>query len=164
MAEDQQIPGGVPSAFTPEFVEHLRSLEDVPTAQEAELAGPWKVVRTSGGYRILRTWERPELMTSSPGFRFDHPRQALVFSAVLPAVARSPLYRFVEVPSEDGSFLIESEGQILGRAPRFHPELLFAAHVGDWVARSPLSLARLFEAAGPTAQILLGQILGQQAR
>ncbi len=163
MVDDQQFHGRVPSAFTPEFLEHLRSLEDVPTAQEAELAGPWKVVRTAGGYRILRTWEKPELMTA-PGFRFDNPRPALVFSAVLPAVARSPLYRFVEVPSEDGSFLIESEGQILGRSPRFHPELLFAAHVGDWVARSPLSLARLFEAAGPTAQILLGQILGQQAR
>ncbi|HZF10983.1 MAG TPA: hypothetical protein VFE33_19510, partial [Thermoanaerobaculia bacterium] len=48
------------NAFTPVYLAYLREHEEVLTASEAEMAGPWKeepVAGKPGAVAVLRVWE-----------------------------------------------------------------------------------------------------------
>jgi hypothetical protein len=53
MSNDPQSRAGQANAFRPEVLAILDALDEVATAQEAELAGPWKVA-TEAGFALVR--------------------------------------------------------------------------------------------------------------
>ena len=68
-----------------------------------------------------------------------------------------------------GGYGLEEDGHIVGSLRDFDPGAVLGGHFAAYLARTPLSLALLVEAAGPTAQkhvgrILLARVLGENDR
>jgi hypothetical protein len=162
MSDDPQAREAQASVFRSEVLEVLAMLDEVATAQEAELSGPWKVVATPAGFALVRVYEeaadgdRPEAELA------DFP-SALRFFSVLPSVARAPLVEVDREPS-DGWYAVRSEGQAAGRLRVFNERFVQAAHVAESLARSPLSLAALLVSSGPLAIREVGRILERLLR
>lgn len=170
--------GTTDNAFDPSFLEELARRGETPSAQDAEMSGPWTVKPMPGNrWGVFREWEDPDgeggngpAEESSVGLRgddpeavFDHREHALLTAAVLPATGRDPLFKLNPVDRPEGYAVESVWGDrwvgTVGRIPRFHPEIIDALHVAESVVRSPVSLAHLLEAAGPTALRLAGRIL-----
>jgi len=166
------------NAFDPSFLEDLAERGETASAQDAEMSGPWTVKPMPGKrWGVFRDWEDPDgegsngaasdasggLQGDDPEAVFDHREHALLTAAVLPATGRDPLFKLNPVDRPEGYGVESVWGDrwvgTVGRVPRFHPEIIDALHVAESIVRSPVSLAHLLEAAGPTALRLAGRIL-----
>lgn len=145
------------NAFSDRYLDALRERDDVPSALEATSAGPHKLLQLAEGFGIFRMWESPE-KGHKPLAVFRERGVALRFLAVWSLIGREPVFK---APGQAGprGVPVESGGETMGHLQTFNDELLFAAHVVDSILRSPAALAVLFEAAGPLAQEIAGQIL-----
>jgi hypothetical protein len=145
------------NAFAEEYLTLLREREEVPTAFEAERAGPWKIVKTAEGFGLFRLWESPEKGFAPQAVFKDRPT-ALLFLAVWPLAGRSPVYR--TVTGEGGAVeVVETSGESVVRLSVADDHLLEAANVAAWLVRLPFSLAVMAEAGGPGVQEMMGQLL-----
>lgn len=155
---------GPGNAFHPAFLEALGQLGDAPSGSEAELSGPWRVRPSDGGFAVLRQFE-DEGAGDVPEAVFEHREHALLLAAVLAAVGREPTFRLQPSKSEEGFAIDAVWGQrwvnTVGRLQRFQPEVVEALQLADALVRSPIALAHLLEAAGPTALELAGRILSR---
>lgn len=159
MTEERLVPGAQVNAFDPVFLDLLKALDDVDTAQEAELSGPWKLVSTEGGYALLRVYE--EIATGQPPEAvFKDLPNALFFFSVLPSVGRPPLV-VMDSSRRDGGYRLCRDGAPVGQLRVFHEGFVHAAHVADCLTRSPLCLASLLLASGPQAMREVGRILSR---
>ena len=107
------------NAFSPAYLTRLREQEEVLTAAEAEMAGPWKTepVRDKpGAVAVLRT--REELDAGDrPIALWWHPERAQLFTILLPALDREPLVHLVEGETPDGYRSSPSMGSRVRRSP-----------------------------------------------
>jgi hypothetical protein len=157
MDDERQATGRQDNAFAPAFLTLLDELDDVATAAEAEMAGPWKITATDGGYALLRVYDdvrdgrQPEAI-------FNDLPTALRFLAVLPSVGRPPLIE-MESSLREGWHVLKSEGFPVGGLRIFNESFVHAGHVASCLTRAPLSLAALLLASGPQAIREVGRIL-----
>lgn len=145
------------NAFSQKYLDALREQDDVPTALEAESAGPHKLLEIPDGFGIFRLWESPE-KGHPPLAVFQERGVALRFLAVWSLVGQERTFRACGEAGPEW-VPVESGGETVGRLQTFNEDLLFAAHVVDSILRSPASLAVVLGAAGPVAQEIAGQIL-----
>jgi len=157
MTDERQDPERQVNAFSPAFLALLEELDEVETALEAELAGPWKIVATDNGYELLRVYEETG-DGHQPEAVFKDLPSALRFFAVLPAVGRPPLV-VMDNSRREGWFVLTSEGFPVGGLRVFNESFVHAAHVAGCLTRAPLSLAALLLASGPQAIREVGRIL-----
>ena len=157
-----------PNVFSPAFLASLREREETITASEAEVAGPWKreaMIDKRGAVAVLREWEGLE-RGDAPTAVFWHEEVAELFAAVLPAVEREPLFHLAEELGPDGFAITAVYGeqgpQVVGWLPRFEPAWIEALHLAGCLARSPVAMADILEAAGPGAIAQVGSILARR--
>lgn len=165
------------NAFDRSFLDDLARRGEVASAQDAEMSGPWTVKPMSGNrFGVFRDWEEPgaegngggdTATGDDPEAVFDHREHALLAAAVLPATGRDPFFKLNPIDRPEGYGVESVWGDrwvgTVGRIQRFQPEIIDALHVAEAVVRSPVSLAHLLEAAGPTALELAGRILRRKA-
>jgi hypothetical protein len=152
------------NAFSPTYLAHLREQEEVLTAAEAELAGPWKeepVRDKHGAVAVLRVWEDLDA-GDRPVAVWWHPETARLWTILLPALGREPLFHLAEGETPDGYPVVAVYGeqgpQVAGWLDRYEPRWVEALHLMEALIRSPLALATLLEAAGPGAEEQVGKI------
>lgn len=150
---------GPTNAFSSRYLRALREQDDVASGLEAMSAGPFKLVEMDGGHWMFRVWESPEA-GYHPLAVFGDRATALRFMVVWSVMGRERTYRASQGEGPLG-VAVESSGAVVGYLNAFNDELLFAAHVVDWILGSPAALAALFEAAGPLAQEIAGQIMAR---
>lgn len=124
-------------------------------SSEADLAGPWRLASTDRGFALLRDWERLE-DDLKPEAVFSEEPLALLAAAAFPSVSREALFHLRTSPDDSDAFPIETlfgeRGvQTVGWLRLYNPDFLAALQVLATVARSPLALANLLQAAGGTA-------------
>jgi hypothetical protein len=146
------------NAFSEPYLEAVYELDDPSTAREADTSGPLSLVEESGMVALYHAWESPA-KGDAPLAVFHRRETALVFQAIWPAVGRNSLYRLRDAPATRG-YGLEEDGGIVGSLRSFDPGAVVGGHFAAYLARTPLSLALLVEAAGPTAQKHVGRILG----
>jgi hypothetical protein len=156
------------NAFTPTYLARLREQEEVLTAAEAEMAGPWKeepVRGKPGAVAVLRVWEELDA-GDRPVAVWWHPETARLLTLLLPALDREPLFHLVEGETADGYPVLavygEQGSQIGGWFDRYEPRWVEGLHLLEAIVRSPLALATLLEAAGPGAEEQVGRIRARQ--
>jgi hypothetical protein len=148
-----------PNAIDAEFLKRLEEMDEPPTAQEADLAGPWRVEplpeEAGGGFGLFRQWR------SQPFARFESVWMARLVAALLPGLGREAAYRFKEEREPEGWAIQSREawGEVVGHVEVFDPALIDALHVVDGLMRSPRSLALLLEACGKVTLERAGAIL-----
>src|SRR5882724_9377603 len=156
------------NAFTPVYLAYLREHEEVLTASEAEMAGPWKtepVAGKPGAVAVLRVWE--ELHAGDrPVAVWWHPETAQILTLLLPALDREPLFHLVEEETADGYPVLavygEQGSQVAGWLDRYDPRWAEGLHLLEAIVRSPLALATLLAVAGPGAEEQVGRIRARQ--
>lgn len=146
------------NAFAPEFLHRLELEDEPPYAEEADFAGPWRVVPAEGGgFAVLRHWEATE-EGDEPHAVFDSYHLALLAAAVLPALGSS-----VELTlggdGEEIGYPLWSGSSLAGHLRYFHVELVEALELARALVGSPESLSTLLAAAGPTALRHVGRLL-----
>src|SRR5258708_7074243 len=94
------------NAFTREFLSRFDELDEFGP-DEAELAGPWKVVKVGGGYGLIELWQDPE---DKPFAVFEHRATALKFSAALSAASRDPLFSIDQERTTAGFPVFSADG------------------------------------------------------
>ena len=101
------------NAFAPAYLARLREQEEVLTAAEAELAGPWKIEPVPGrpgAVAILRIWE--DLPAGDPPVVvLWHLETARLLSVLLPAIDREPLFHLEEEATAEGFPLVAVYGE-----------------------------------------------------
>lgn len=144
--------------FTNEALARLRLRHEPSTAGEAEMAGPWRVVRlTAGEFGVFR---RGDEEAGEPPFAVLGDRQrALLVAAALPGVGHPEVFKIHPESSDDG-FPILHMGSAVGALSVFYADLAPTLDGLEAVLRSPTALALLLEAAGATALGLAGRALG----
>jgi hypothetical protein len=146
------------NAFSGSYLEAVHELDDPATAHEADTSGPFSLIEEEGMVALYHAWES-SARGDAPLAVFHRRETALLFQAIWPAAGRSSLYRLRDEPAARG-YSLEEEGQIVGSLRSFDPGAIVGGHIAAYLARTPLSLALLVEAAGPTAQKHIGRILG----
>lgn len=152
-----------PNAFAHLFLRRMAERDEPPTAGEADVQGPWRVVAAPGrGYAVIRVGE--DLAEGDrPTAVFRDRSAALLAAAVLPATGREAAYR-LGYEAEPQGYPLWADGEVAGHLQLFDETLTQALHVVDRIARSPLSLAALLEAAGGLALERAGRILVRQTK
>jgi len=155
------------SIFAADFLDLLETGEEPPSLSEAEWGGEWKVVSLDPHcHLVLRSWEEPG--KDRPAAIFTERSFALQCAAVLPLEARPRLFliQTVEPPANHLVLVRDTydtearvEGRPIGEVQPLTEDQVLALHLAGCFARSPLALALLLEAAGPTAIRLAGEIL-----
>ena len=152
------------NAFTPEHLARLREQEEVLTAAEAEMAGPWKEEPVRGKPRavaVLRVWEELDA-GDRPVAVWRHPETARLLTILLPALDREPLFYIEEGETPEGFPVLATYGeqgpQVAGWFARNEPRWAEGLHLLEALIRSPLALATMLEAAGPGAEEQVGRI------
>lgn len=145
------------NAFAAEFLASLEAIDDFATAEEAEMAGPWKLAETPGGYALCEVW-RDLLAGDVPFALFGDRDTALCFLAALSAAGRPALFQARPLP-EGGEHAVASQGKVVGCLEHLPDRLLDFAHLAAHLARSPLALAWVLEASGPASLRRVGEIL-----
>ena len=152
------------NAFRRRFLRRFDERDEPVTALEADMSGPWSVEPVSGeGFGLFRAGEH-----FSRGFRpaavFPDRSLALLAAAVLPGTGREPLLSLDGHPDPGvGAYALRlDDGTVVGQAEQFDEALVDALNVAVSLVRSPLSLAFLLEAAGPTAAARCGAILEER--
>jgi hypothetical protein len=158
------------NAFAPDYLTRLREQEEVLTAAEADLAGPWKtepVPGKPGAVAVLRVWEDLDA-GDLPVAVWWHPETARLLTLLLPALDREPLFHLVEEETADGYPVLavygEQGSQVAGWFDRYDQRWVEGLHLLEAIVRSPLALATLLEAAGPGAEEQVGRIRARQQR
>ncbi|HEX4953256.1 MAG TPA: hypothetical protein VF017_07675 [Thermoanaerobaculia bacterium] len=148
------------NAFDPSYLARLESLDDPASAAPAELAGPWEVVALGQAeFGVFRGWESPE-SGDLPHCIFDDPHLARLAAAMLPALSREPAFRLRADPTLEG-YPVERHGEVCGRTRIWDHDLMQALSLAHELAQQPEALAKLLEAAGPTALELVGKRLAR---
>ena len=154
--------------FSPDFLALLRERDEVLTASEAELAGPWKCEPhpgQPGAVAVLREWESFE-QKDAPEAVLCHDETALLMTVLLPALEREPLFHLSEEETPEGyaiSAVFGEQGvQVAGWLRRYRPEAVQMLHLLECVLRSPAALAALLAAAGCGAVEQAGQIVARR--
>jgi hypothetical protein len=145
------------NAFSERYLAAVRELDDPATAHEADTSGPLSLIEEEGLLALYHAWESGA-RGDAPLAVFRRRETALLFQAVWPAIGRNTLYRLADLPAA-GGYGLEEDGQIVGSLRDFDPGAILGGHFASYLARTPLSLALLVEAAGPTAQKHVGRIL-----
>jgi hypothetical protein len=152
------------NAFSPNYLARLRERDDVLTAAEAELAGPWKidpVPGRPGAVAVLRQWEEMEA-GDPPVAVLWHEETARLLAVLLSIVDRELLFHLEEEATSEGYPLVAVYGeqgpQVAGWLDRYEPRWAEGLHLLEAIIRSPSLLADLLEAAGPGAEELVGRI------
>ncbi|HSS48999.1 MAG TPA: hypothetical protein VLX28_08630 [Thermoanaerobaculia bacterium] len=149
------------NAFSEEFLTRLDTLDEIGSALEAELAGPWKVLATEEGFGLYEPWQDTE---DSPIAVFTDKATALKFSAALSAASREPLFSQEAEPDPEGRFTVVSfQGRQEGWISHFQVRAVDLAHMADFCARSPVALAAILLAAGEATLRKAGEILLKDA-
>jgi hypothetical protein len=150
--------------LTPEFLARLRELEEPASVGEAELAGPWRVEEGARGFAVLRDWQSGK-GGDVPESVWIEEETALLAAVAVGAAGREPLFLLREAEGAEG-FAVETAGakgmEAAGWLRHYHPETVAAMHVLGIVARSPVALARVMQAAGALALEMAGEILGRR--
>ena len=154
------------NAFSSSFLQRIHQRDEPPTAGEADLAGPWRILEMPGrGFGVFRLGESPE-RGHRPTAVFRDRGLALMAAAVLPGNGRDAAFRLHKEAGPDG-FVVEAGdcnacgrgGEPVGHLELFDERLIEALHVAERLARSPEALANLLEAAGPIALERAGAVL-----
>jgi hypothetical protein len=148
------------NAFTREFLSELDE-RDESGSGEAELAGPWKVVKTGDRFGLIELWQDAE---DKPFALFEDRATALKFSAALSAASRDPFFRIDWDRTAAGFPVLSPGGREEGTLSYFHERALDLAHMADYCTRSPYALAAVLEAAGPTTLRKAGVLLLRSLR
>jgi hypothetical protein len=150
------------NAFSKEYLAAVKELDEPSTAHEAETSGPFMLVEQQGMLALFHSWESPD-RGDLPQAVFHHRETALLFQAIWGASGRSRLFRLRPAPDAHG-YGLEQEGRLVGSLRNFDADVVSGGHFVSHLARTPLSLALLVEAAGPTAQRHLGRLLADRLR
>lgn len=145
--------------FTEEALSRLGDYDEPPTALEAELGGLWRVVRLANGYGVVQWGD--EVAGDPPLGRFNARYLALLAAAALPGLGRACGFKVGSEAGEEG-YPLRAEGVEVGALRVFLADLGPALDLLATLLRSPVSLALLLEAAGPTALKRAGRVLGQR--
>jgi hypothetical protein len=148
------------NAFSEEYLEAVREQDEPATSLEAETAGPFSLVEQRGMLALFREWESAA-KGDRPQAVFRQREVALLFQAIWPAVGRSRLFRLRGEPAAEG-YGLEHEGELVGSLQTFNTDAVLGGHFASYLARTPLSMALLMEASGPTSQRHIGRILGNR--
>src|SRR3954470_18851625 len=131
------------NAFSPAYLDRLREQDDVLTAAEAELAGPWKIEPVPGrpgAVAILRIWEDLAVGDPPVGMLW-HLETAQLLSVLLPPIDREPLFYLEEEPASEGFPLVAVYGeqgpQVAGWLDRYEPRWAEGLHLLEAIVRSP---------------------------
>ncbi len=158
------------NAFAPGYLARLREQDEVLTAAEAEMAGPWKeepVLGKPGAVAVLRVWEELDA-GDRPVAVWWHPETARLLTVLFPALDREPLFHLEEGETPDGYPVLATYGeqgpQVAGWFDRYEPRWAEGLHLLEAIVRSPLALATLLEAAGPAAEEQVGRIRARRQR
>lgn len=146
------------NAFSPSFLRRLGRRDEPPTAGEADLAGPWRVVEIPGrGWGLFRLGESPE--DSRPYAVTLSPWLARLIAALLPSLGRDAVYRLDKERGSEGFAVRDGSGQALAFLGLFDVNLVEVLNAVDGLLRSPDSLAWLLEGAGSVALERAGAVL-----
>jgi hypothetical protein len=111
---------------------------------------------------VLRQWESVAAGHEPAGV-FHRRETALLAAAVLPALGREP--RLLLSPEEGpGGFEVRSLSasrglEQAGRLSTYHIDLIQAMNLAESLLRHPLAFVQMLQAAGPTAQERIGELL-----
>lgn len=164
-SKNRSTPSLPPNAFNPDFLRCFGARELLPTAGEANAAGPWVIEELSprvfGVSRIGRSYARGYLPTAV----FLDRSLALVAAAVLPGLGQTPL--LIRRKKEDGGpgyrVMVNLHGETeVGCLGSDAKRLVGRMNTAIYLLRSPESLARLLEAAGGVGLERTGAILDEQ--
>lgn len=144
--------------FTEEALRRLSDWDEPPTAWEAELSGPWQVIRLGDDYGVVQAGKED---AGAPLGRFTSRHLALLAAAALPGLGRGSAFEVQQESGEHG-YPVRREGVDVGALRVFLADLGPALDLLETFLRSPRALALLLEAAGPTALARAGRALGQR--
>jgi hypothetical protein len=152
-----------PNAFDASFLRRLGERDEPPTAGEADVAGPWRIVPIPGhGFGLFREGESLA-RGFMPAAIFPDRFLALLAAAVLPGTGRDPMLRLSKEEDADGFYPVTlDDGQTVGQFQLFNEPLLDAMNDAVHVLGSPASLAYLIEAAGAICLERAGAILDER--
>jgi hypothetical protein len=150
-----------PNAFSEEYLDAVRELDEPSSSFEADTAGPFSLEEQQGMVALFRTWES-YASGDVPQAVFRYRETALLFQAIWPALGRNRLFRLKSAPSSQGYEIEDEGGQIAGSVQRFNTDAVLGGHFASYLARAPLSLSLLVEASGPVSQRHLGRILARR--
>ena len=154
-----RTPSHPPNAFSPRFLQLFDEHDEPPTAAEADVAGPWSIAAIPGaGYGLFRAGEGPPRGVP-PAAVFPDRWVALLAAAVLPGTGRELLFLLDSDPGPEGYAVRLEGGEVVGRLALFDEALVEALNGAVGLARSPMALAYLLEAAGAVALERCGAIL-----
>jgi hypothetical protein len=151
------------NAFSPSFLHRIGQRGEPPSAGEADVAGPWRILEMPGKrfgvFRLGESLERGHRPTAVFGERW----LALLAAAVLPGTGRDAAFRLHKKPGP-GGFAVETGngGQPVGTLALFDERLIEALHVVERLVRSPEALANVLEAAGPLTLERTGALLDER--
>jgi len=145
-----------PNAFRSQVLKLLRDREEPEWVSGSEMQAKWKVVQMEEGWGVFRDWEDPAL-GHTPKAVCASRGLARVIAVTLPALQAGQRFRLLE--RDGGRFPLEQGGRRVGDLDVYDPELAAALHLQHYLAQTPLALAGLLGAAGPTALALIGEIL-----
>src|SRR5947199_6957514 len=140
------------NASSPSFLHRIGQRDEPPSAGEADVAGPWRILEMPGKrFDVFRLGESPE-RGHRPAAVFWERWLALLAAAVLPGTGRDAAFRLHKEAGQDG-YAIETGngGELAGHSELFDERLIEALHVVVCLVRSPEALANVMEAAGPLA-------------
>ena len=150
------------NAFSPSFLHRISQRDEPPTAGEADVAGPWRILEMPGEqFGVFRIGEAPE-RGHRPAALF-RARWLALLAAVLPGTGRDAAFRMAKESGPE-SFAIETGngGELVGHSALFDVRLIEALHVVERLVRSPEALAHVMEAAGPLALERAGAVLDER--
>lgn len=158
--------GRLGNAFSPEFLDRLRRLDQPATAREAVLAGPWEVEHRTFGpdegahgpaWAVVRR-DEPMAEGGRAFGVFTDRSSALLTAAVLPSLAAPVAFHLKPHEGRLGHALHDGR-HFVGHLAREEAGLLSRLHLARALATDPEALSRLVEAAGPAAMAILGRAL-----
>jgi len=109
-----------PQRVSPSFLHRIAQRDEPPTAGEADLAGPWRILEMPGKrFGVFRLGESPE-REHRPAAVFQERWLALLAAAVLPGTGRDAAFR-LHKESGPGGFAIETGngGEPVGHSALF---------------------------------------------
>ena len=151
------------NAFSPSFLHRIGQRDEPPSAGEADVAGPWRILEMPGKrFDVFRLGESPE-RGHRPTAVFGERWLALLAAAVLPGTGRDAAFRLPKEAGPDG-FAVETGngGEPVGSLALFDERLIEALHVVERLVRSPKALANVLEAAGPLTLERAGALLDER--
>lgn len=144
------------NAFDKEFLGLLDRLDELGPEQEAELAGPWKVVKVEGGYALFEVWKVPT-KEDLPLAVLEEKTLAFKLLAAASAASREPSVHLG--PREEAGFPLLSNRRTEGHIRIAQDRVLEMAHMADFCSRWPPALAAILLASSSTTLRKAGEIV-----